>query len=136
MTAVVDLFEHGVQILTDGSVDPSPADPSTSAGQDDGVIQVEPPPGVGATFGGARLSESSRHAGERHPDGDELVYLVRGQASVSLETDDAGPEVYELRPGEVLVVPRGRWHRLLIDAPSELLFLTPGRTEVRRRPGD
>jgi quercetin dioxygenase-like cupin family protein len=128
---VVDLFEKQVHILADGGVDAEPASHSSRPTGEQGVIVVEPAPGVRASVGAVRLTESSRHRGERHLDGDELVYLLSGDATVSIEDDNAEPELRKLRPGEVVVIPRGRWHRLLIEAPSEMLFMTPGRTEVR-----
>jgi hypothetical protein len=49
------------------------------------------------------------------------------------ESDDSqGSELVVLHPGQLVVVPSGRWHRLVIEEPSELLLMTPGRTEVRR----
>jgi mannose-6-phosphate isomerase-like protein (cupin superfamily) len=77
------------------------------------------------------MTESSRHGGERHLDGDEVVYMISGSARMSLDRDDERPEVVGLQPGEALVVPHARWHRVLIDEPSRLMFFGTGRTEVR-----
>jgi uncharacterized cupin superfamily protein len=73
------------------------------------------------------------HGGERHIDGDELLYLVAGSVSVSLDHEDRKPEVVTLEPGDAFVVPQGIWHRVLVNQPSDLLFMTPGRNEVRPR---
>ncbi len=71
---------------------------------------------------------------ERHPDADELLYLVAGAVDVVLRRDlddDAGEWRIELRPGEVCIVPTGAWHRQeVVAAPGTMLFPTP-RTEHR-----
>jgi mannose-6-phosphate isomerase-like protein (cupin superfamily) len=77
------------------------------------------------------MTESSRHGGERHLDGDEVVYLISGSARLSLDRNDEASGVVGLQPGEAFVVPQARWHRVLIDEPSRLLFFGTGRTEVR-----
>jgi mannose-6-phosphate isomerase-like protein (cupin superfamily) len=61
---------------------------------------------------------------EMHPHGDELLCLLSGAVDVVLEepaTDRAAP----LKAGEVFVVPRGVWHRIVLREPADLLFVTP-----------
>jgi uncharacterized protein YbjT (DUF2867 family) len=58
---------------------------------------------------------------------------VSGAVSVSLDHEDKEPEVVTLAPGDAFVVPQGIWHRVLVNQPSDLLFMTPGRNEVRPR---
>ena len=77
------------------------------------------------------MAESSRHGGERHLDGDELVYVISGSAHLALDHDGNGHDIVDLQAGAAFVVPRGIWHRVLIDEPSRLLFIGTGRTEVR-----
>jgi mannose-6-phosphate isomerase-like protein (cupin superfamily) len=79
----------------------------------------------GLTIGVPQLTHDAPHAGEMHPDGDELLYLISGRMSAVLE-EDGGERVVELRPGEALIVPRGVWHRLYLREPSQLLHVTPG----------
>ena len=84
----------------------------------------------GLTFGVARMSGNAPHGGERHPDGDEVLYLIAGHARV-IFPDDAEPEI-DLLPGEVLIVPKGVWHRVEIIEPCHFVYLTPGlNNEVR-----
>lgn len=83
-----------------------------------------PVPVDGATFGVATMSENSPHAGEMHPDGDEVLYLVSGLIKVVF-LDDPLDDV-EVSPGEGLVVPQGMWHRVDILEPSQIVYLTPG----------
>lgn len=43
---------------------------------------------------------------ERHPDTDELLYILEGRADVTILHDD-GPVVTPVGAGRVIVVPRG-----------------------------
>lgn len=65
------------------------------------------------------------HAGERHPDGDEILFMVSGSIDVDLEFDD-GAQTVRLGPGDALVVPRGVWHLIHLVEPGRLLNITPG----------
>jgi mannose-6-phosphate isomerase-like protein (cupin superfamily) len=92
------------------------------------ALQPEQPdpaiPVDGATFGIADMSENSPHGGERHPDGDELLYLVSGRVRVVfLDSDE---EDIDVSPGDGLIVPKGAWHRVDILEPSRIVYLTPG----------
>jgi mannose-6-phosphate isomerase-like protein (cupin superfamily) len=85
----------------------------------------DPPIAVeGATFGVATMSKNSPHAGEMHPDGDEILYLISGRVRVVFlgsAVDDI-----EVSPDDGLVVPKGVWHRVDILEPSQIVYLTPG----------
>jgi len=85
----------------------------------------------GYEIGIARMSKPPPHDGERHPDGDEVLYVVAGAVEVLLETEPA--QRVELRAGDGLIVPRGVWHRLEIIEPTQVLYATPGRSEARPR---
>jgi len=87
--------------------------------------RADPPvPFSGVTFGVATMSENSPHGGERHPDGDELLYLISGRARVVFIDSDL-PDI-DVEPGQGLVVPQGVWHRVDILEPSQIVYLTPG----------
>ena len=92
-------------------------------------------PGVeGRLAGEARMTKNPPHAGEMHPDGDELLYLVEGAVDVILD-EEAGERCLSLQPGQAFVVPCGVWHRVMVKEPCCLLYFTPGRSQVRwRRP--
>jgi quercetin dioxygenase-like cupin family protein len=94
-----------------------------------------PDPGVpvdGLTFGIAVMTKTAPHGGERHPDGDEVLYVVDGRARL-IFTDDPLPDV-DLQPGAVVIVPKGLWHRVEILEPCHIVYLTPGPNgEVRPR---
>ena len=94
---------------------------------DASMIEARPDPQIpvdGATFGVASMSRNSPHGGERHRDGDEVLYLISGLVRVvflgSSERD------IEMVPGTGLIVPRGMWHRVDILEPSQIVYLTPG----------
>lgn len=83
-----------------------------------------PIPVTGATFGVATMSENSPHDGEMHPDGDEILYLISGRVTVVFPDDPV--DDIEVCPGEGMVVPKGMWHRVDINQPSQIVYLTPG----------
>ena len=64
------------------------------------------------------------------PDGSAEV-LISGAVRVSIDHDDRDAEMVALRQGAAFVVPKGVWHRVLVDEPCDLLHLTPGRSETR-----
>src|SRR5262245_47172225 len=49
-------------------------------------------------------------AWERHPNGDELVQIVEGAATLHLMTSE-GLQSHAVRAGMVIIVPQGPWHR-------------------------
>jgi quercetin dioxygenase-like cupin family protein len=94
-----------------------------------------PPPRIdGYVVGCTEFSRPAPHAGERHPEGDEVLLLLSGRAAVILE-EDGVENVVELSAGQGFVVPRGVWHRLVPQEPSQLVHITPGpRGEWRALP--
>jgi mannose-6-phosphate isomerase-like protein (cupin superfamily) len=84
----------------------------------------------GAIFGVATMTENSPHGGERHPDGDEVLYLISGRIRVVF-TDDPVADI-EVMPGDGLLVPKGMWHRVDILEPSQIVYLTPGPNNEHR----
>ena len=79
----------------------------------------------GYSVGAPVITQDPPHAGEMHPDGDELLFVVSGRFDVTLELD-AGSRVLELRPGDALVVPRGVWHLVTMRESGQLVHITPG----------
>jgi mannose-6-phosphate isomerase-like protein (cupin superfamily) len=100
------------------------------------LASTRPPPRVdGLTIGVAVMDRPPPHAGEMHPDGDELLYLIAGEASVLLERPE-GEERIELSAGAACIVPRGLWHRVIPRGQVTLLYATPGpNKEWRPLPG-
>ncbi|MGH8990990.1 MAG: cupin domain-containing protein [Acidimicrobiia bacterium] len=70
-------------------------------------------------------------AWEMHPDGEEVLYLLSGGMEIVLD-EDGEDRVVQLRPGTACVVPRGVWHRQVLEGPCDLLALTFGRGTQHR----
>jgi mannose-6-phosphate isomerase-like protein (cupin superfamily) len=68
---------------------------------------------------------------ERHPQGEELVYLLSGAIDFVLERA-GGEEVVELRAGSAYIVPRAVWHRQVVRTPGDVFFITPGKGTEHR----
>ena len=107
--------------------DPSTQTVGLSHSFDASLVPAQPDPPIpvtGATFGVAMMTESAAHAGEMHPDGDEVLYLISGHAVVTLETVPV--QRIAMLPGNGLVVPRGVWHTVDVVSPSQIAYITPG----------
>lgn len=63
---------------------------------------------------------------ERHPHGDEFVYLLSGNVDFVLWQHGCERIVRVDRSGCYVVVPRGVWHTARPHAPTTMLFVTPG----------
>jgi quercetin dioxygenase-like cupin family protein len=68
---------------------------------------------------------------ERHPAGEELVYCLSGALDLVLDLP-AGEHAVALRPGLGVLVPAGIWHRGVVHAPGDCLFVTPGEGTEHR----
>ena len=67
-------------------------------------------------------------AWERHPNGDELVQIVEGSATLHVITED-GPQSYPVSAGTMVVVPQNTWHRFHSPDGVSLVTATPKPTE-------
>lgn len=88
-------------------------------------------------LGGGRLVssfafEDDWDAWERHPAGDELVFLVSGDLEFVLELPGGPASVRLQRPGACAVVPRDTWHTARVHAPSHAIFVTDGEGTEHR----
>jgi len=80
-----------------------------------------------ATFDGGGLyagSFSGLTPWERHGTGDELLYVLAGAVEITILTAH-GRHVAVLGKGEVLIVPKGLWHRQEPKPEVTLLTITP-----------
>lgn len=68
---------------------------------------------------------------ERHPEGDEYVYLLTGSVQLLLELPD-GLQTFSLEGRAAVLVPRGVWHTARVSSPSRLLHITRGRGSEHR----
>ena len=74
---------------------------------------------------------AGRGAWERHPDGDEFVYVIEGAATLHVVTD-AGTQSFPVDAGKLAIVPAGAWHRFDYPDGVALMTITPGRGEYVR----
>ena len=81
--------------------------------------------GEGGLFAGSFAGES---AWERHPNGDELVHILKGRTRLTVLTE-AGSEVLEMTAGMLTVVPQGCWHRFHAPEGVTVLTATPQPTD-------
>lgn len=68
---------------------------------------------------------------EKHPNGDALYYLLSGAIDMVFEVGDAEHTV-SLRPNNACVVPRGVWHRVVVQKPANLLGVTRSAGKQQR----
>ena len=79
--------------------------------------------------GGIFTSKFSGTGGwERHPNGDEIVYILEGATMLRSITDE-GPQEQELRAGMMVVVPQDMWHRFESPGGVTLMSITPLPTD-------
>ncbi|MFI9046949.1 cupin [Streptomyces sp. NPDC053427] len=63
---------------------------------------------------------------EMHPEAEEAVCCLTGGVRLYLRPTGPGgaQDMVRLQAGTAVIVPRGRWHRLELDAPSDLMSIT------------
>ena len=62
---------------------------------------------------------------ERHPAGDEIVFVLWGRVDLVLQ-EDGGERIVSLPSGHACIVPRGVWHTARVPAPTNALAITRG----------
>lgn len=121
----------GDQVLGDIPGDPFDLSRSTIALMRDGTsffldVRSGPPRRVdGFSVGAPIMTRDAPHRGELHPDGDELLYVISGSVQVVLE-EPGGERTVPVGPGQGLIVPRGVWHKVELQEPTQLIHITPG----------
>lgn len=102
--------------------------PTSSEDEREGAFARLAPYRDGAVFT-AKFAGVS--AWERHPNGDEIVYIVNGTTTLHLITD-ADRESVSLSAGMMAIVPQNAWHQF--EAPDGVCVMTatPEPTEHLR----
>ena len=67
-------------------------------------------------------------AWERHPQGDEIVHILEGAATLHLMTE-AGRQSVVLKDGMMVVVPRNIWHQFEAPDGVSVMTTTPQPTD-------
>ena len=65
---------------------------------------------------------------ERHSIGDEIVVALEGKTTIVLRVDRRDERI-ELGSGDVIVVPRGTWHRFEKSMDLRVMTVTPQPTD-------
>ncbi|MFI0355767.1 cupin [Actinomadura sp. 9N407] len=73
---------------------------------------------------------------EVHPEAEEVVSCLIGKIRLYLRPERPGGEEEEIRlvAGAAAIVPRGRWHRIELDVPSNIMAVTlPRGSRLEKR---
>ncbi|WP_165608077.1 cupin domain-containing protein [Mycobacterium alsense] len=110
----IDLFSSWIELGEGGAVKPR----SRAASGEWGLWTV-------AAFHVTDNDSVHSDIWERHPAGDEMLFLLSGAVTVHLR-DQAGGEVAttSLPAGACRVVPAGKWHRLTVEEAGDLMVIT------------
>lgn len=112
------LTETYLELRAGGAVEAIPLTPDFWPDLIEGRRRLE-----GRLIMAAAMSEDMTHW-EVHPAGDEILLLLSGEMTIILEGDP--DETFTMQSGEAFIVPRGRWHRVKVTEPGEMVFMTPG----------
>ncbi|MFG2813585.1 cupin [Streptomyces sp. NPDC048410] len=126
MTTTVDLFASALRFHPDGEVRAVERQ-MTSSGS--GTWQL-------ATFHVETDADVHADHWEMHPEAEEAVCCLTGGMRLYFRPDAPGgtEDMVRLRAGAAVIIPRGRWHRLELDAPSDLMSITLRQgTRLERR---
>jgi len=72
---------------------------------------------------------SGKGAWERHMEGDELVHILDGSATLDIVIGDEPPQSISVRAGMIAIVPQGAWHRFQSSEGVALMTATPRPTD-------
>lgn len=76
-------------------------------------------------------SDADVHADhwEVHPDAEEVVSCLTGAIRLHYRPEQPGGPEDEIRlsAGTAVIVPRGRWHRIALDTPGDIMSVTMAR---------
>ncbi|NKC14296.1 MAG: hypothetical protein GKR94_19585 [Gammaproteobacteria bacterium] len=63
---------------------------------------------------------------EMHPNGDEIIILLCGKATLLMQVDIGVRRLPFDTPYTFHIVPKGTWHTMEVSEPANLLFITAG----------
>ncbi|ANP52983.1 oxalate decarboxylase/phosphoglucose isomerase-like protein (cupin superfamily) [Streptomyces griseochromogenes] len=112
----IDLFASALHIHPNGNI--RVAERRMTSG-DSGAWQI-------ATFHVETDADVHADHWEMHPEAEEAVCCLTGSVRLYLRPASPGgiQDMVRLQAGHAVIVPRGRWHRLELDAPSDLMSIT------------
>ncbi|MEU6091019.1 cupin [Streptomyces sp. NPDC047085] len=112
----IDLFASALHIHPDGDVRVAERRMTSS---DSGAWQI-------ATFHVETDADVHADHWEMHPEAEEAVCCLTGGVRLYFRParPGGGKDMVQLQAGTAVIIPRGRWHRLELDAPSDLMSIT------------
>ncbi|MEU0061240.1 cupin [Streptomyces sp. NPDC006334] len=115
-TPLIDLFASALQFRPDGGVQVTERQMTSS---DSGAWQI-------ATFHVETDADVHADHWEMHPEAEEAVCCLSGGVRLYFRPTAPGgtEDMVQLQAGTAVIVHRGRWHRLELDAPSDLMSIT------------
>ncbi|MFH9067142.1 cupin [Streptomyces coeruleorubidus] len=115
-TTTIDLFTSALHFHPDGDVRAVERQMTSSSS---GAWQI-------ASFHVETNADVHADHWEMHPEAEEAVCCLTGGIRLNFRPDVPGgtEDMVQLPPGAAVIVPRGRWHRLELDAPSDLMSIT------------
>ncbi|MFJ5725992.1 cupin [Streptomyces sp. NPDC093149] len=115
-TTTIDLFASALHFHPDGDVRAVERQMTNSSS---GAWQI-------ATFHVETNADVHADHWEMHPEAEEAVCCLTGGIRLYFRPDVPGgtEDMVQLQTGAAVIVPRGRWHRLELDAPSDLMSIT------------
>lgn len=124
---LVDMFASAINFHPDGAVVPAERRMTT----DSGGWQV-------AAFHVETDADVHSDHWEVHPAAEEAVCCLSGGLRLYFRPTEPGGEEegVTLAPGTAVIVPRGRWHRLELDGPSDVMSITLRRGSRQEKRAD
>ncbi|MEY2228563.1 MULTISPECIES: cupin [unclassified Streptomyces] len=115
-TTPIDLFVSALQFRPDGDVRAAERQMTSS---DSGAWQI-------TTFHVETDVDVHADHWEMHPEAEEAVCCLTGGVRLYFRATTPGgaEDMVQLQAGTAVIVPRGRWHRLELNAPSDLMSIT------------
>jgi quercetin dioxygenase-like cupin family protein len=78
---------------------------------------------------GVYWAEGGSSPWERHPEDEELLYVIEGHVTIEILTEKDRIDV-SVPEGSAFVVPRNHWHRHKLDGLVKEMYVTPGPSDT------
>lgn len=129
MTRALDPLRTYVAMSTAGACTPVDVTPSFWPDLMSGALRLD-----GERLVAGVESEGDWASWEMHPAGDELAVVLAGRIEFVFagEGEDGPEEVVAAEAGQVVIIPRGRWHTARNARGFRAVFATPGEGTEHR----
>jgi len=131
MSETRTLASHPVHLGSGAAAVPQPA--FTGMDWYEGYVARHGGDGAEGRLVSSHAFSESWDSWEMHPSGDELVYLIRGKATMLQEGADGEVARVRLEAGQYAINPAGVWHTMDLESgEAEALFITSGLGTAHR----